>query len=61
MVEDSECLTIGLYEATSDVVLTVPLDDVLFDHKWNTDDAIGLDHPDRRPNKTTAERGIVMR
>jgi len=35
--------------------------DVLYDHKWQPDDAIGLDHPDRRPNKLTAERGIVMR
>jgi len=36
-------------------------EDVLYDHKWQPDDAIGLDHPDRRPNKSTAERGIVMR
>jgi ubiquitin carboxyl-terminal hydrolase 7 len=36
-------------------------EDVLYDHKWVQDDAIGLDHPDRRPNKTTAERGIVMK
>jgi ubiquitin carboxyl-terminal hydrolase 7 len=36
-------------------------DDVLFDHKWVADDALGLDHIDKRPNKTTAERGIVMR
>ncbi|ORY24392.1 ubiquitin carboxyl-terminal hydrolase 5 [Naematelia encephala] len=36
-------------------------DDVLYDHKWAADDALGLDHPDKRPNKNTAEKGIVMR
>lgn len=36
-------------------------DDILFDHKWANDDAIGVDHYDRRPNKSTAEKGIVMR
>jgi len=40
-----------------------PVDDtdVLFSHQWEKDDALGLDHIDKRPNKTTAERGIVMR
>lgn len=37
------------------------LDDILYDHKWQGEDALGLDHPDRRPNKYTAEKGIVMR
>jgi ubiquitin carboxyl-terminal hydrolase 7 len=36
-------------------------DDVLYDHKWAADDALGLDHPDKRPNKVGAEKGIVMR
>ncbi|ORX33688.1 hypothetical protein BD324DRAFT_666297 [Kockovaella imperatae] len=36
-------------------------DDVLYDHRWAADDALGLDHPDRRPNKVNAEKGIVMR
>lgn len=40
--------------------LTV-LDDVLYDHKWAADDALGLDHLDKRPNKVNAEKGIVMR
>lgn len=36
-------------------------EDILYDHKWVQEDAIALDHPDRRPNKTTQERGIVMK
>jgi len=36
-------------------------EDILFDHKWAADDALGLDHPDKRPNKVGAEKGIVMR
>ncbi|CAD6570825.1 MAG: hypothetical protein TREMPRED_006048 [Tremellales sp. Tagirdzhanova-0007] len=36
-------------------------EDVLFDHKWAADDALGLDHPDKRPNKSNAEKGIVMK
>ena len=36
-------------------------DDILYDHRWTGDDAIGLDHPDKRPNKVNAEKGIVMR
>jgi hypothetical protein len=36
-------------------------DDIIYDHKWTNDDAIGVDHIDRRPNKSTAERGIVMK
>ena len=36
-------------------------DDRLYEHKWAQDDALGLDHPDKRPNKVNAERGIVMR
>lgn len=43
------------------VVLTPCSEDIIFDHKWQGDDALGLDHPDRTPNKTTAERGIVMK
>lgn len=35
--------------------------DILYDHKWSSEDAIGVDHIDRRPNKVNAERGIVMR
>ncbi|GMK58352.1 hypothetical protein CspeluHIS016_0503840 [Cutaneotrichosporon spelunceum] len=35
--------------------------DVLFEHKWTPDDAIGLDHLDKRPNKLNVEKGIVMR
>ncbi|TXT08338.1 uncharacterized protein COLE_05262 [Cutaneotrichosporon oleaginosum] len=35
--------------------------DVLFDHKWAPDDALGLDHLDKRPNKANVEKGIVMR
>ncbi|KAL1410390.1 ubiquitin-specific protease ubp15 [Vanrija albida] len=35
-------------------------DDVLYDHKWAADDALGLDHFDKRP-KVNAEKGIVMR
>lgn len=34
--------------------------DVLYDHKWQQDDALGLDHYDKRPNKHNAD-GIVMR
>lgn len=49
---DSEC---------SEGLTVLTEDDVLFDHKWLPEDALGLDHIDRRPNKTTAERGIVMR
>lgn len=36
-------------------------DDVLYEHKWANDDALGLDHIDKRPNKVNAERGIVMK
>ncbi|KAL7419595.1 ubiquitin-specific protease ubp15 [Cryptotrichosporon argae] len=36
-------------------------DDILFEHKWTNDDALGLDHLDKRPNKAAAEKGIVMR
>ncbi|SCV67019.1 BQ2448_5665 [Microbotryum intermedium] len=32
--------------------------DVLFDHKWQDDDFIGLDHPDRR--RAPAERGVQI-
>jgi ubiquitin carboxyl-terminal hydrolase 7 len=42
-------------------MLICDLDDVLYDHKWAADDALGLDHPDKRPNKVGAEKGIVMR
>lgn len=40
---------------------TVELDDIIYDHKWAPDDALGLDHIDRRPNKANIEKGIVMR
>lgn len=39
----------------------VGIDDVLYDHKWASEDALGLDHLDKRPNKSSAEKGIVMR
>lgn len=36
-------------------------EDRLYEHKWLAEDALGLDHPDKRPNKSNVERGIVMR
>ncbi|KAK4688080.1 ubiquitin carboxyl-terminal hydrolase 7, partial [Tremellales sp. Uapishka_1] len=36
-------------------------DDIVYDHKWMSEDALGLDHIDKRPNKVGAEKGIVMR
>ncbi|WVO13321.1 hypothetical protein L204_100935 [Cryptococcus depauperatus] len=40
---------------------TVEENDIIYDHKWAPDDALGLDHIDKRPNKVNAEKGIVMR
>ena len=42
-------------------VLTLRSEDVLYEHRWSNDEALGLDHIDKRPNKVNAEKGIVMR
>lgn len=37
------------------------VDDILYDHKWQPEDTLGLEHQDRRPNKLTAEKAMVIR
>ncbi|WVQ73689.1 hypothetical protein IAR50_003269 [Cryptococcus sp. DSM 104548] len=43
------------------IVEEIEIDDTIYDHKWAQDDALGLDHVDKRPSKSSGEKGIVMR
>lgn len=60
-IEDGESSISSAYRVAAPLLICDLLDDVLYDHKWTHEDALGLDHPDRRPNKVSAEKGIVMR